>query len=48
MEASSKSGSNFVLEARAPLRHGMGMSQRGAMYMAKLGYTYDQDSRVLL
>ena len=37
----SKSGSNFVLEARR-YGHGMGMSQRGAMYMAKLGYTYDQ------
>lgn len=37
----SRSGSNFVLEARR-YGHGMGMSQRGAMYMAKLGYTYDQ------
>lgn len=37
----SKSGSNFVLEARR-YGHGMGMSQRGAMYMAKLGYAYDQ------
>lgn len=37
----SKSGSNFVLEARR-YGHGMGMSQRGAMYMAKLGYRYDQ------
>lgn len=37
----SKSGANFVLEARR-YGHGMGMSQRGAMYMAKLGYTYDQ------
>lgn len=36
-----RSGSNFVLEARR-YGHGMGMSQRGAMYMAKLGYTYDQ------
>ena len=35
-----KSGS-FVLEARR-YGHGMGMSQRGAMYMGKLGYTYDQ------
>ena len=39
--SASKSGSNFVLEARR-YGHGMGMSQRGAMYMAKLGYTYDQ------
>lgn len=37
----SRSGSKFVLEARR-YGHGMGMSQRGAMYMAKLGYTYDQ------
>lgn len=37
---SQKSGS-FVLEARR-YGHGMGMSQRGAMYMAKQGYTYDQ------
>ena len=35
-----KSGA-FVLEARR-YGHGMGMSQRGAMYMGKLGYTYDQ------
>ena len=39
--SASRSGSNFVLEARR-YGHGMGMSQRGAMYMAKLGYTYDQ------
>ena len=36
-----ESGSSFVLEARR-YGHGMGMSQRGAMQMAKLGYTYDQ------
>ena len=36
-----KSGGNFVLQARR-YGHGMGMSQRGAMYMGKLGYTYDQ------
>ncbi|MDD6141896.1 MAG: SH3 domain-containing protein [bacterium] len=32
---------SFQLQARR-YGHGMGMSQRGAMYMAKLGYTYDQ------
>lgn len=37
---SQQSGS-FVLEARR-YGHGMGMSQRGAMYMARQGYTYDQ------
>ncbi len=37
----TKSGGNFVLQARR-FGHGMGMSQRGAMYMAKLGYTYDE------
>ena len=31
----------YVLQARR-YGHGMGMSQRGAMYMAKLGYTYDE------
>lgn len=36
-----KSGTAFRLEARR-YGHGMGMSQRGAMYMAKLGYRYDQ------
>ncbi|MBP3541109.1 MAG: SH3 domain-containing protein [Clostridia bacterium] len=36
-----KSGNSFVLEARR-YGHGYGMSQRGAMYMGKLGYTYDQ------
>lgn len=34
-------GSSFELQARR-YGHGMGMSQRGAMYMAKLGYTYDE------
>ncbi len=37
---SQKNGA-FVLEARR-YGHGMGLSQRGAMYMAKLGYRYDQ------
>ena len=37
----ARSGSGFVLQARR-YGHGMGMSQRGAMYMGKLGYTYDQ------
>ena len=37
----SKSNGNFVLQARR-YGHGMGMSQRGAMYMGKLGYTYDE------
>ena len=36
-----KSGSNFVLKA-ARFGHGVGMSQRGAMQMGSLGYTYDQ------
>lgn len=36
-----KKNGSFVLEARR-YGHGMGMSQRGAMYMGKLGYTYDQ------
>ena len=36
-----KGNGTFVLQARR-YGHGMGMSQRGAMYMAKLGYTYDQ------
>lgn len=35
------SGSNFVIEVRR-YGHGVGMSQRGAMQMASLGYTYDQ------
>lgn len=32
---------SFSLQARR-YGHGLGMSQRGAMYMGKLGYTYDQ------
>ncbi len=36
-----KGNGTFILQARR-YGHGMGMSQRGAMYMAKLGYTYDQ------
>lgn len=36
-----KSGGNFILEARR-FGHGLGLSQRGAMYMGKLGYAYDQ------
>ena len=35
------SGSNFILKA-ARFGHGVGMSQRGAMQMGSLGYTYDQ------
>ena len=35
------SGGNFVLKA-ARFGHGVGMSQRGAMQMGSLGYTYDQ------
>ena len=39
---SVSSGSNsFEIQVRR-YGHGMGMSQRGAMYMARLGYTYDQ------
>ncbi|NLI22588.1 MAG: SH3 domain-containing protein [Clostridiales bacterium] len=34
-----KGTSTFTLEARR-YGHGLGMSQRGAMYMGKLGYTY--------
>lgn len=37
----SKSSTAFTLQARR-YGHGMGMSQRGAMYMGKLGYTYDK------
>lgn len=37
----SKKDGYFVLQARR-YGHGMGMSQRGAMYMGKLGYTYDE------
>ena len=36
-----KNSSTFVLEARR-YGHGLGLSQRGAMYMGKLGYTYDE------
>ena len=34
-------GSHFILKA-ARFGHGVGMSQRGAMQMGSLGYTYDQ------
>lgn len=37
----SKTSSGFTVYARR-YGHGVGMSQRGAMYMAQLGYTYDQ------
>lgn len=37
----SKTASGFKVEARR-WGHGTGMSQRGAMQMANLGYTYDQ------
>jgi len=36
-----KSGNAFKLQARR-FGHGIGMSQRGAMQMGSLGYTYDQ------
>ncbi len=36
-----KTSSGFTVYARR-YGHGIGMSQRGAMYMAQLGYTYDQ------
>lgn len=36
-----KGNGRFVLQARR-YGHGMGMSQRGAMYMAQMGYSYDQ------
>lgn len=36
------SGSGYFEIQTRRYGHGMGMSQRGAMYMAKLGYTYDQ------
>lgn len=36
-----KGSSSFTLQARR-YGHGLGMSQRGAMHMGKLGYTYDQ------
>ena len=37
----SQTDSGFTVTARR-YGHGIGMSQRGAMYMAMLGYTYDQ------
>jgi len=37
----NSSATAFVVEARR-YGHGYGMSQRGAMYMGKQGYTYDQ------
>ena len=37
----NQTASGFTVTARR-YGHGVGMSQRGAMYMAKLGYTYDQ------
>ncbi|MBR3109438.1 MAG: SpoIID/LytB domain-containing protein [Clostridia bacterium] len=37
----SQSGDQFVISARR-YGHGVGMSQRGAMQMARMGYTYDQ------
>lgn len=37
----SETGSGFRVTARR-YGHGIGMSQRGAMQMARLGYTYDQ------
>ena len=36
-----QTGDRFTVTARR-YGHGIGMSQRGAMYMAQLGYTYDQ------
>lgn len=36
-----KKNNTFILQARR-FGHGMGMSQRGAMYMAKLGYSYEE------
>ena len=36
-----ETASGFSLQARR-YGHGVGMSQRGAMYMGKLGYTYDE------
>lgn len=35
------SGTTFKLQARR-YGHGLGMSQRGAMYMGQLGFTYDE------
>ena len=37
----TQSASGFTVAARR-YGHGIGMSQRGAMYMDRLGYTYDQ------
>ena len=37
----TQSGDTFVISARR-YGHGVGMSQRGAMQMARMGYTYDQ------
>lgn len=37
----NRTGDNFTLAARR-FGHGIGMSQRGAMQMGSLGYTYDQ------
>ncbi len=37
----TKSGSDFILAARR-YGHGVGLSQRGAMQMGRMGYTYDQ------
>ena len=37
----TQTASGFTVTARR-YGHGIGMSQRGAMYMAQLGYTYDQ------
>lgn len=36
-----QTGSTFKLQARR-YGHGIGMSQRGAMYMGQLGFTYDE------
>ena len=37
----TQNGGAFIISARR-YGHGVGMSQRGAMQMAKMGYTYDQ------
>ncbi|MBR5111708.1 MAG: SpoIID/LytB domain-containing protein [Clostridia bacterium] len=37
----AQSGDTFIISARR-YGHGVGMSQRGAMQMARMGYTYDQ------
>ena len=37
----TQNGDAFTVTARR-YGHGIGMSQRGAMYMAQMGYTYDQ------